>query len=224
MPRRDGDDEAVPMMFPSELARVGSAGRPPDQGMLAGEGFALRVARTGDPAAPAEVHVLRQPRVVIGRSSSCDVRLDDPQRIVSSRHAEIRLTDGGAVVVDLGSKNLTLLNGEALTAEQPHPLRPGDEVTIGDFTIRIDVSARRQPSEETVFAPDSVNPFEDDARRLAELLAALAARWSETPPANREAALTEALERALERVREEPDDAHRAVVRAVVERLRERAG
>jgi len=43
--------------------------------------------------------------VIIGADADCDLQIEDPT--VSSRHARVRRTDGGAVVEDLGSTNGT---------------------------------------------------------------------------------------------------------------------
>ena len=49
-------------------------------------------------------HIFDQGEVTIGRASSNDVTLQDPQRVVSSRHAEIRRKANACVLVDMGSK------------------------------------------------------------------------------------------------------------------------
>ncbi|HEV7557767.1 MAG TPA: FHA domain-containing protein, partial [Kofleriaceae bacterium] len=52
------------------------------------------------------VEIAKAP-IVIGRSHSCEVFLDDQQ--VSRRHAEIRADGDRLTIVDLGSHNGTLL-------------------------------------------------------------------------------------------------------------------
>ena len=47
---------------------------------------------------------------IIGRSSSCNLTLEDP--LVSRRHVMINISDSRATICDLGSRNGTLLNGE----------------------------------------------------------------------------------------------------------------
>ena len=65
--------------------------------------------------------------VLLGSSADCDVQLDEAG--ISSRHAEIRLIDGGALqLTDLGSETGTLLNGEPVTESL---LGSGDEIRIG---------------------------------------------------------------------------------------------
>ena len=67
---------------------------------------------------------------VIGRSSACDVPLDDAS--ASRRHAELRRRGGETVLVDLDSTNGTLVNGRRV---REAPLRAGDRITIGTTTI-----------------------------------------------------------------------------------------
>jgi pSer/pThr/pTyr-binding forkhead associated (FHA) protein len=75
-------------------------------------------------------YALSGPVTVIGRSSACDVPLDDAS--ASRRHAELRRRGGKAVLVDLDSTNGTLLNGRRV---REAPLRPGDRITIGTTSI-----------------------------------------------------------------------------------------
>src|SRR5712692_9510650 len=70
-------------------------------------------------------------RVTIGRSRESDIVL--PDQWLSRQHAEIRLRAEGHVVVDLGSKNGTLLNGSRVRDEQQ--LRDGDVITLGEHTL-----------------------------------------------------------------------------------------
>ena len=68
----------------------------------------------------------------IGRSSSCDLVLEDDA--VSRRHAEIALRGGVCVVRDIGSSNGTWVNGRAV---QRARLRRGDELQLGETFIRV---------------------------------------------------------------------------------------
>jgi hypothetical protein len=75
-------------------------------------------------------HTLTGAVTVIGRSSACDVPLDDAS--ASRRHAELRRRGGKTVLVDLDSTNGTLVNGRRV---REAPLRAGDRITIGTTTI-----------------------------------------------------------------------------------------
>lgn len=64
---------------------------------------------------------------VIGRSSACNLALDDA--LVSRRHASIEVRDGALFVEDLGSRNGVLVNGVRI--EGSRKLAHLDRVTIG---------------------------------------------------------------------------------------------
>ncbi len=87
-------------------------------------------------------------RLTIGRHPAQDVQILD--RVVSKEHAIIELRDGRMVLIDLGSRNGTTLNGEAVT--DPVPLNDGDIVGIGSAELRFQggssVDSRPTPSSE----------------------------------------------------------------------------
>lgn len=70
-------------------------------------------------------------RWTLGRDSACDLAIPDPS--VSRRHAEIRLTEQGAVLSDLNSTNGVAVNGVRVKS---HPLVNGDSVQVGTFVFR----------------------------------------------------------------------------------------
>lgn len=65
--------------------------------------------------------------MIVGREADSDIQIDDRQ--VSRRHAEITQTLEGYTLRDLGSKNGTFLNGEAIS-QQPRLIRNGDQIGI----------------------------------------------------------------------------------------------
>jgi HD-GYP domain-containing protein (c-di-GMP phosphodiesterase class II) len=71
----------------------------------------------------------------VGRLESFEIVIDDPS--VSRRHAEIRCTDVGWHVCDLGSTNGTFLNGARLTRGERR-LRARDLVQFGKTTFLVD--------------------------------------------------------------------------------------
>jgi len=70
------------------------------------------------------------PRVVLGRSRSCDIRVPDVN--VSRRHAEVRQEGATYWIVDLDSMNGTVVNGRPVERER---LRDGDTITLGATDI-----------------------------------------------------------------------------------------
>ena len=69
---------------------------------------------------------LGQGVTVIGRSSGCDIVLDDPN--VSRRHAEVRRLGEGYSLIDLGSTNGTEVNGQRVGETS---LMNGDVIGVG---------------------------------------------------------------------------------------------
>jgi Ca-activated chloride channel homolog len=94
--------------------------------MAAGPYPKARLRIVGGPRAGALVAL--SVRNCVGRTSTADVPLQD--EMVSRRHAEIFAHDGGFWVADLGSTNVTLLNGHPVGAA-PQRLSPGDVVKVG---------------------------------------------------------------------------------------------
>ncbi|MFB6232107.1 MAG: FHA domain-containing protein [Salinibacter sp.] len=86
--------------------------------------YALQVILEGTPQG---THSLPEGEVLIGRSSDCDIQIEDPG--VSRQHARLIVKPGEVVVEDVGSKNFTFVNEERLTG--PTPLSPGAEIQFG---------------------------------------------------------------------------------------------
>jgi pSer/pThr/pTyr-binding forkhead associated (FHA) protein len=78
-----------------------------------------------------QAYDFKQESIIVGRDDGADVVIDNPS--VSRRHAEIRLTDDGWVVEDLGSSNGTYMGGQKI--EHPHSIGLGDEIGFGKFSI-----------------------------------------------------------------------------------------
>lgn len=77
----------------------------------------------------------------LGRNSENQVVLNDPS--ISRFHAEIRPQNGDYYLVDVGSKNGTMVNGERI---QEKKLEHGDRIQLGS-----------NPSQSFLFALDDVN-------------------------------------------------------------------
>jgi len=109
---KTGDSEVVAEIMEGEGGRVGSLILPDGN----------RIA-------------LREQATVMGRLSECAVQLSDPK--ASRRHAEVRPSDAGWVVADLGSTNGTTVNGERI---RERVLTDGDVIGIGATQIRFEES------------------------------------------------------------------------------------
>lgn len=117
--------------------------------------------------------VFDQPVVTIGRAANADLVLKDPQRMVSSRHGEIRKRGSSWILVDLGSTNGTELNEVRLTARNEYGLNDGDRITLGDFLLTFkaivptqEVSGASQPVHAQRLQPIS----DDEIQTLRYLL------------------------------------------------------
>lgn len=89
----------------------------------------------------------------IGRSSKCDVQIDDEK--ISSRHCRLHLKVDRLELTDLDSKNGTYLNG--IRIEQSE-IFVGDEVKIGDTIITMQ---EQKMTKETVDVLTFPGPFKD---------------------------------------------------------------
>jgi pSer/pThr/pTyr-binding forkhead associated (FHA) protein len=79
--------------------------------------------------------------LVVGRDDDADIRVNEP--LVSKAHARIEPRGAGYVVYDLGSTNLTRVNGEVVYERE---LRHGDEVRFARAKCRFLVDAGSSPS------------------------------------------------------------------------------
>ncbi|HLW00535.1 MAG TPA: FHA domain-containing protein [Ktedonobacterales bacterium] len=77
--------------------------------------------------------------VRLGRAPSNTIVLQD--RNASGYHAEVRPEGAGYVLLDLGSANGTLLNGQPLLPQMPQPLQTGDVITIGLVRMTVDMAS-----------------------------------------------------------------------------------
>ena len=103
----------------------------------------IRSRRDHEGAQAAE-QVFDQSVVTIGRAATADLVLKDPQRMVSSRHGEIRRSGSSWVLVDLGSTNGTELNEVRLTPRNEYGLKDGDRIRVGDIQLMFKVVVPHQ--------------------------------------------------------------------------------
>jgi ABC-type multidrug transport system ATPase subunit/pSer/pThr/pTyr-binding forkhead associated (FHA) protein len=130
---------------------------------VSGEGGGTEViAGVGRPVASL-VHAGRRypitaDEVTIGRGQDCEVILAFER--VSRHHTRIAREGDGFVVVDLGSRHGTLLNGDAVGGD-PRVLRSGDEIRVGEEVMRF------LAGQETRMASRELPVLETQAVRFA---------------------------------------------------------
>ena len=71
----------------------------------------------------------------LGRNA--DWKISDPG--VSGMHCQVEMQNGGYYLVDIGSKNGTLLNSKRLDVNQYYPLNHGDEIRIGNTVLVFEI-------------------------------------------------------------------------------------
>ena len=86
------------------------------------------ICLTGD--APKRF-ALAKKTITIGRGPQCDLQIIT--HVVSREHARISITDGNALIEDLGSRNGVFVNSVRVERQA---LRQGDLITIGDTQFR----------------------------------------------------------------------------------------
>ena len=168
------------------------------------------VSRQDEPARTDEF-LFNQDRVLIGRDAASDLTLPDPNRMVSKQHALVERQEEAWSVTDLGSKNLTFLNERRLIPNQPVPIHDGDRLGIGDYSIAFRVVPEPVPEPEpepyrgdvTMMMPGLANPFDEDARALADVVGRIARGHAAELPGRADDALRDAVARAFESVGED---------------------
>ena len=109
----------------------------------------------------------------IGRDSDCDVAVES--RFVSRRHARVELQGDSFCLVELGSVNPTLVNGEPIRGSRL--LSPGDRISIADVTLEfrrddVDVNATQvfaQPARPPVSRTPATDLSPTEQRRIQQL-------------------------------------------------------
>lgn len=76
---------------------------------------------------------IRRGEYILGRSPYCSIVVSNA--LASRQHCAVRLTSAGLVIVDLSSRNGTLVNGKRLEGERP--ITAGDIIRIGSDSIEV---------------------------------------------------------------------------------------
>ena len=84
------------------------------------------------------IKAISEVEVLVGRpNAQTEVDIDlSPDTTVSRVHAKLWQENGACWIEDLGSRYGTLVNDTAITGR--HPLSEGDQIRIGETTLRID--------------------------------------------------------------------------------------
>src|SRR5438270_13880165 len=85
----------------------------------------------------------------IGRHDECQLRIKSSQ--VSRKHCELFEKKGLLLVKDLGSSNGTYVNGKRI--QEQRVLEPGDELTVGQVTLKVAKAGVAPPPTAPPSAP-----------------------------------------------------------------------
>ena len=103
---------------------------------------------------PTSITVNRM-SISVGRSTSMDWTLPDPERHISSRHFEIDYKDNAYWLRDT-STNGVFLEGQRHRIDGAHQLRDGDRFQVGNYYITAKVEGAMAPP--TGFTPTQASP------------------------------------------------------------------
>ena len=113
--------------------------------------FLITVAPTGREGI---IFPLTAPQLIIGRSASADIVIDD--QFVSERHAIAEVDVSGRVTIrDLNSTSGTFVNGERVTGARV--LEPGDRVQFADVVARFETGGQA-PGDVPTQPPRAATP------------------------------------------------------------------
>jgi putative ABC transport system ATP-binding protein len=136
-------------VYRSAAVAVGGGGHSPG-GAGAAPNDGMELVFLGAPSAGTRVPLGAATAFTLGRGPECTAVVDHPS--VSRLHARIQRHDGAYWVEDLGSRNGTWVNDQAVNA--PQPLRDGDVLRLGDVDLRVALPKPRTPSGDYLTLAD----------------------------------------------------------------------
>jgi type VI secretion system FHA domain protein len=127
------------------------------------------------PSKPASISIENE-RITIGRETGSSLVLDDPESVVSGKHAEIEYRNDGYYITDT-STNHTLIDQPDKRDSESHLLKAGQSTTlnnndlliIGDYEIRVSITSQHDhaAADDQSYSDGHVNPeslFENDVQ------------------------------------------------------------
>jgi hypothetical protein len=103
------------------------------EGEAARRGFILKVQLGGE----LIERELDEGEYVIGSSPQAHIRLADPNRYISRRHAKLIVRGGELFITDLGSTNGTFVNGRRIEPNEEVRVGTDDRIELADIPIEI---------------------------------------------------------------------------------------
>lgn len=110
------------------------------------------------PVQASSISVNQQP-MVIGRRPDCDLILPDPERFISSQHAQVSWDNGAYHLVDISTNGTYVNHAETPVGEgNSVQINDGDEINIGDYDIQVSIRADSAEAVATI-PPLLQDPF-----------------------------------------------------------------
>ena len=122
-----------------------------DPASLPRTSFMLRVVSGQDVGQVLTLDPASPPHAVLGQSSSCAIKLSDPH--VSRRHIALTATPTHVLLMDLGSRNGTRVNGVLVREAR---LYGGETIQIGKTVLAVETDMPRAANEPSTFPPPAV--------------------------------------------------------------------
>lgn len=113
--------------------------------------------------------------VVIGRADGVDLPLGDTR--VSRQHARVNTAGRHLILIDLGSRNGTFVNGERVRRAR---LKPGDQIRVGSSVFQVDTAASdglSVPARSPVAVPPPGEAPGESGRLADTAVLELLRRW-----------------------------------------------
>jgi type VI secretion system protein ImpI len=117
----------------------------------------LRLFHRNSPGRQIEERPFSGGTLTVGRRATSDWAVDDPDRVLSNDHCKFTSRGRDLFIVDT-STNGVFMNArkERLPRGEPVPIRPGDQLVMGHFTIMIEAA-----DDEPAFDADSRDPWDE---------------------------------------------------------------
>lgn len=127
-----------------------------DRDALARTSFVLRVIQGNDSGQVLTLDPSSPPHAVLGQSSSCAIKLSDPH--VSRRHIALTATPTHVLLMDLGSRNGTRVNGVLVREAR---LYGGETIQLGRTVIGVESDHARAANEPSTMPPPPVHSISE---------------------------------------------------------------
>ena len=143
------------------------------------------------------VFELEKDIIVIGKDPKNEIHLEGTS-FVSRQHAKLVRHGSTYNIVDLNSRNGTILNGNRIKSNLEHPIKNGDLIYICEFVIEFSAEQPKIKPEEDLFPePGHPPPFAEESKNLIAALDQMCQKYEREELPLKEAALQEALRDSL---------------------------